>query len=417
MLSQLLPRTAALLLTLLVFSCGESGSDGGTGGSGATSDAGGSSSGGTGQAGGGQGGGGDAGGGGSFAAEPGFSVSGTFAADQSITITKSGGGFGTKPNDPKPLLWIPFTTSATPSALGRLSSYAETSEFTFQPTDGADGNGRFASAPANGTDTNEWTMRIDSDQSGATGTDFNAYGSKLYINKRAKKNFGHLDGSTNRNIKNFRMWGRSDGGAIQSPNFYFGLSLGRFNVEGLTDPPASAISDYTMDATTLADADGINGAWYQEEMLLKANTDGASQDADFRWLVNAGAPLVQFPNFTYQDNYLMTKQDSGYEHDGRMRVMYPVHYLVEGSDGWTPASAGSIYEVDDVYVDDSWAAVIVCDSSTYTDCTYHEPQPPSAWADASITVTLQAGAMATFSGKHMFVRLDDASTLHVGQFP
>src|SRR5690242_9218340 len=67
-----------------------------------------------------------AGGGGSgFTPDSGFGSSGTFSDGQSVTITKAAGGFGTKPNGAKPLIyWNPGQDGVTTlNALSRKTTW------------------------------------------------------------------------------------------------------------------------------------------------------------------------------------------------------------------------------------------------------------------------------------------------------
>lgn len=58
---------------------------------------------------------------------------------------------------------------------------------------------------------------------------------------------------------------------------------------------------------------------------------------------------------------------------------------------------------DDVYVDNTFSRVMLCNSESYTSATVCEPQPPTAWADGSITVTVNAGAITDGSTAYLFV--------------
>ena len=62
----------------------------------------------------------------SFVAQTGYSISGDSANGRTLTITRTGGGFGTKPNDPRPLYWWPFEANYNPSALGRRTTNSVT---------------------------------------------------------------------------------------------------------------------------------------------------------------------------------------------------------------------------------------------------------------------------------------------------
>ncbi|HET7619146.1 MAG TPA: hypothetical protein VFK20_11600 [Vicinamibacterales bacterium] len=48
----------------------------------------------------------------------------------------------------------------------------------------------------------------------------------------------------------------------------------------------------------------------------------------------------------------------------------------------------------DIYIDRTWARVILGNASTYASATTREPQIPSAWSSSSITVTVNLGALS-----------------------
>jgi hypothetical protein len=247
-------------------------------------------------------------------------------------------------------------------------------------------------ARSNGVGTNEWAVSILSPSSG----DWNAYGQETYVYRKSKKTF---DYDSSKNVKSIRFWGRSSSGNIQGPNFYFGSSLGRLGIEGIP----TVYADYTMAGNILATAKGPLNQWYTEEMSIKANSSSDAADADFRLAVNGGPYLMQFPNQTYMTNAFKIKTDSGYANDGRMQIAFPVHMIVEGSDGWVPTAAGSQYWADDVYVDTTWQRVMIGDSPQFLSCTVREIQIPTAWSDGSISVIANLKAFPANKNKYLFV--------------
>ena len=50
--------------------------------------------------------------------------------------------------------------------------------------------------------------------------------------------------------------------------------------------------------------------------------------------------------------------------------------------------------VDDVYIDTTWARVLLGDAADPDECTVLEPQPPTSWSDGSITVTVNLGGLS-----------------------
>lgn len=76
---------------------------------------------------------------------------------------------------------------------------------------------------------------------------------------------------------------------------------------------------------------------------------------------------------------------------------------------------GGTYNLDDLYVDDSWCRIVLGDSATYTSCTSRRLMPPSAWADGSVSGTWQFGGM-NYVGKHLFVVPNTDVPIYAGHF-
>jgi hypothetical protein len=358
-----------------------------------------------------------------FVPAPGLSLVGSISNGSTLTISKPGGGFGAKPHDPKPLLWMPFDTSAAPSSLGRVTSGIVSGQFTYSGTGGADGAGCYVGDASDGVGTNAWTVELNSDAWSGSTYDWNSYGLHLYVYRKAKKTFGHYDGNDypNKNIKILRTWGLSPSGGLQYPCYLLGASNGRIGLDGL---PNSPYMDYGIPYAVRSSADGIANAWYVEEFQVKGNTDGATPDADLRWEVNGGGPLIQFPCTTWGTWHLSLKNATGDDNDGRVRRLYAVHYVVEGGGPtWVPTPAGNRYYADDLYVDDSWCRVMISDESSWptnpgtgAGTSTREIQIPTAWADGSISFVLRQGQHASLSGKSLYVILQDGTALKAGLF-
>lgn len=59
--------------------------------------------------------------------------------------------------------------------------------------------------------------------------------------------------------------------------------------------------------------------------------------------------------------------------------------------------------VDDAYIDSTPARVELCESSTYVSSTHCEAQPATAWADGSITITLNRGSFGASGSAYLYV--------------
>lgn len=85
-------------------------------------------------------------------------------------------------------------------------------------------------------------------------------------------------------------------------------------------------------------------------------------------------------------------------------------YIIGFFDSW-PASDAAVSNMyayyTDIYVDDSWARVEICDANTYSACRLREIQVPTAWSSGSISVKVNQGAFV--SGQTAYVYVVDSS--------
>jgi hypothetical protein len=70
--------------------------------------------------------------------------------------------------------------------------------------------------------------------------------------------------------------------------------------------------------------------------------------------------------------------------------------------------------VDEIYLDSTQARVEIGNAATWSGCTKRSPQPATAWADGSITVTLNKGDMSTGEAAYAFVVKTDGTILERG---
>jgi len=66
--------------------------------------------------------------------------------------------------------------------------------------------------------------------------------------------------------------------------------------------------------------------------------------------------------------------------------------------GWYPTSW-----VDDIYIDNTFQHVVICNASTYSSSTHCEIQPPTAWAIGTINVTVNQGSFANGATAYLYV--------------
>lgn len=88
--------------------------------------------------------------------------------------------------------------------------------------------------------------------------------------------------------------------------------------------------------------------------------------------------------------------------------------------GWDTERDNEITAIDvwwdDIYFDGSASRVMIGDASTYSACTHFEMQPPTAWANDSITVTLNRGSFGATDTAYIYV-FDSANAYNSSGLP
>ena len=66
---------------------------------------------------------------------------------------------------------------------------------------------------------------------------------------------------------------------------------------------------------------------------------------------------------------------------------------------------GSYIWVDDIYIDDTWARVVIGNKPVYADCTQIEIQIPTTWDNdkGEIAITINQGSFDTLDGRYIYV--------------
>lgn len=275
------------------------------------------------------------------------------------TITIQGTGFGTKTNA-KPLYWADFENGLNPTALGRKATWdsvERTPEWT-------------TVRAAGGTHSIRWDLGIATTTNNNPGLTLkNISASRLYI--YAKRYHTRV---TANNSKIYRFW-YSDNWPTN--NWYWGA-------------PASGggLAYANTDVRTLYYTLPPAGQWNTEETLYQDSTGPGA----------ANGIIAQYLNG-------VLRSEAGVDHNYILRNgTYPNSYnnfaIENYCDGFP---TGSWVYYDDIYMDDSWARVMIGNAPTFAASTQREIQIPSAWSDTSITVQLNQGALSGFDKAYLYV--------------
>jgi hypothetical protein len=311
------------------------------------------------------------GGGGGFAIT---NVSGTLSHGQAVTLT--GAQFGTK-STAAPQRFDNFEDG---TLNGNVADSANWGEFTNNPA----GQPIYSNGQLRTNSTRSARARFNGD--GASGTSSFTFGLSPRSNTLYFDYWQYMDGTTPNNQKTWRMFG--SGGLFPETTWNIGGGSDR----RLTTEGNSVL--YENEDT----GEGVfAGAWrhYQFWMVnSSANTfDGRC------WMVRDCVAYIDKTDWKWRGTE--TDTDSGFW------GIYTGYYCQ------IPAgqAAASCY-FDDVYIDSYVQRVELGDNATYGSCTHREIQPPTAWADGEITVTLNTGTFSAGTA-YLFV-VDDTNTATAG---
>jgi len=190
------------------------------------------------------------------------------------------------------------------------------------------------------------------------------------------------------NVKWLRFW--NPGSVNENIYMDYGWSLdnlGKSTCEYITNPGLQ--NTYFNITKRIFD----NGEWncVQVEFL---DSSGANQsDGEYRIWFN-GALIKEKTGLVIMEDYTNLKRVS---HLG----MYNA-----GSSG---ADGNDDVNMDDFYMDTTWARVELGTDPVYADCTQREIQIPTAWATDAITFTCNLGSLTTANNVYVFVTDDDGA--------
>lgn len=312
-------------------------------------------------------------------------IDGRIADGERVVI--QGTGFGEKPNDARPYAFFDF---------GR--NRAEASQYSRHPW-GAPAAGILANDLRAPNGSASWKFRMGVDgrgdaytgpRGGGTRFDPKPSGRYLYVFYRIYFNWDGRDAYAkmpNWNLKGFRIWASG----TRYPDIYMPGYPG-----GSDDPTGSPLvyAEGTDGGPLWLSPKEVHGIrkneWKVEELFLRQSS--AVNAADGLWyMASNGRKSSSLSN-------LVTRSSA-----------YPDPYTdlfwhqVERT-GFT-ASDNKFFAYDVVYIDDSWARVVVTESSTWNDNAEGrlEIQVPVSWSDNRIEVVLRRGVLDSLSGKYLYV--------------
>jgi hypothetical protein len=130
------------------------------------------------------------------------------------------------------------------------------------------------------------------------------------------------------------------------------------------------------------------GAWQRHEYFVDIGTVG-NHDWRTRWWVD-GALQV---DFSFADDPPTDNWSGTLLYPDYFRVLDINKYFSEETSDLARKDLPIAFWLDDLYVDPTMARIELGDAATWAACTHREIQPWTAWADGSVTVTVNHGAL------------------------
>jgi hypothetical protein len=290
-------------------------------------------------------------------------VQGIFGNNRNVTIT--GGGFGSK-SPAAPLVYADFNSGLNPTAGGLKRSWDEVNSIQWTASEGVGGTGGAKASDGAGV----WMLRVD----------YNSWtndGQKMYVFKKEKINFLITDNS--QNWKSWRMWPSGNG----YPNVYIGPNAGLVNVENVGVP--GFWGDFRVGHT----------GWSTQEIIFKASTINQRN----------GSLVLRYDGREATSGTLMTRSSVT---PRTMQWNYVLHGVIANPGRWSPGwNSNNRIWADDIYVDTTWARVMLGNAATLAGSTKLEVQVPTAWNGTSVTIMVRTGSSFS-SGNAAYLYVVDA---------
>jgi hypothetical protein len=323
-------------------------------------------------------------------------TSGSFSDGSSVTIT--GTGFGTKAV-PGPLFWDDFEEGTNGVSISSLTTKGWTTSL-------APGNSVTYSS-----ENNRPGSRLNSKhdlQRGASGGNVARLLSpvqpelnKVFLSLWVRLDVGvPVEGSQyfpQRQVKLWRLidaesdlWGYT---LIKSQHWVY-QNLSR-NSYYQVDKPAT----YDTDSLHYTPSEGQ--VWHRVELQALQSSPGTPNGSIEIWH-SVGVGSVRLSKVVDSQNVTTTRDNIKWR---RLAV----------GESYTSGRAIGANYFDDIYLDNSWARVVIGDASTYNNCTTRETQIPRAWSPNSIAINVNLGAFSN-TAAYLYV-VNDAGVYNQNGYP
>lgn len=339
-------------------------------------------------------------------------VEGQIADGNQVRIV--GSGFGTKPHGAKPYAYFDFG-----KGIAQSSQYSRNA--WHQPVIGV-----LDVAVKAPNRSGAWRCKIDPQQPGSDGgsqydcwagdarygdslgMQLNTAARDLYIYTRMLFNWDGADAYARRsdwNMKGYRLWGDTSfymfgGGQTNEPNGSMRSGLGG-GLPGYDISYPEPVSQFGMQ----------KNQWRVEENFVRQSSANGATDGLWTARVNGrllgaytsggAGNLGSIPN-------MRTRTSRPYDKLAWHQMQYH---------GFTVAD-GKFIAYDTVYIDDSWARVVVSEAAAWTDnaTVAYEIQVPVSWSNNAIDLMLRSGTLGNLGGRYLYVFKADGQPVSASGF-
>lgn len=324
------------------------------------------------------------------------SISGTLTHGSAVTIT--GTGFGTK-TPAAPRVWTNFENGTmTPTALGTATSWERTSGMSVS-TQNQEINSTYNTRGIVNPDGSSPNVGFIVNYANAANTEGFT---KVYTFVRRyydDATWWSVMAGQFHNYKYFRIWTNPVGTTTVYPNSYFLVGNTVPVIRFVTEGSACKAGDDTDwgPGTTTPPAQ----QWLREEYTVsRANGTGVAK----QW---TNGILIKNLSNLYTASGLCSP--SPYT-DSWISLSIENFWTLVG-----PPLGAYVY-FDDIYIDNTWARVMIGDQNTFDASTHREIQIPSAWSGTSITITLNQGSFTNFNSTYLYI-IDSDGNVNTNGYP
>lgn len=197
----------------------------------------------------------------------------------------------------------------------------------------------------------------------------------------------HYLDNKSRNWKTWILY--SDNGDLQCNWVYFcnGSALTRYDGTG------------SLNTNSWSELDYNNDTWMHFSLAFRASTPNVADGAIYHYINEQIAGLAS-------SSVITRNTDHGYD-------LLTIGELWQfDAVGECQANSGAYVYIDDVYIDTTWARVVVGDAPTWENCTHKEMQiPHTTWNATTIQVTVNRGTFGATDTAYLYV-VDSAGAVN-----